>query len=113
MRLAPFAGEMGRPAAATADPYRAGGKPLLSRARGGAGRYVLLVVDDDGIVLSASASCATLLRFGPDELAGMPLDAVVRAPSSPNGPYEARRRDGSRFPCELTTWPRDDGRHTA
>jgi PAS domain-containing protein len=113
MRLARFAGEMGRIAAATADLSRDCGSPLLSRARGGAGRYVLFVVDDDGIVLSASASCAALLRFEPHELAGMPLEAVVRPPSSPEGPYEARRRDGSRFPCELTTWPADDGRHTA
>ncbi len=88
------------------------GNPLLSRARGGGGRYVQFVVDGDGIVLSVSADCATLLRFAPDEIAGMPLEAIVRPPSSPDDPFEARRRDGSRFPCELTAWPADDGRHT-
>jgi signal transduction histidine kinase len=74
---------------------------------------VLFLVDDDGIVRSASASCAALLRFTPEELAGMPLEGVVRAPSAPDAPLEARRRDGSRFPCELTTWPMGDGLHTA
>ncbi|HEV7735077.1 MAG TPA: PAS domain-containing sensor histidine kinase [Candidatus Binatia bacterium] len=111
---------MGRPAAVPAstalrpEPSSvADTTSLLLRGGRDGGRYVLFLVDADGIVLTASESCATLLRWQPDDVIGMPLEAIVRAPERHDAPFQARRRDGSRLPCELTTWALGDGRYTA
>jgi diguanylate cyclase (GGDEF)-like protein/PAS domain S-box-containing protein len=93
----------------------------------------IIVVDDDGTIRRASASCRRILGYDPDDLIGQSVDRLVpsrfadhgaqrsrfhRAPATrvmaPGGELVALRKDGSELPVDISLSPTTiDGRRGA
>jgi signal transduction histidine kinase len=80
----------------------------LLRAIVAGGRDVLLTVSADGWIERASDGAPAVLGRTEAQLAGMPLDAVVRPVGDDPACADVVRPDGTRMPCALAAWPADD-----